>query len=116
MYPGAHAASDPGRLAIVHVDTGETRTYAELESRSVKLARYLREQGIGPGDAFVSETPPQVFEVYWAALRSGMYVTGVNHHLTAAEIAYILGDCDAKALLVSRSQVGLHRHVIDLVH
>ena len=117
MYPGAHAANDPGKLAILHVDTGETRTYAELESRSVKLARYLREQGIGPGDdvAFVSENLPQVFEVYWAALRSGMYVTGVNHHLTAAEIAYILGDCDAKALLVSASKVGLARDVLELV-
>jgi len=39
--------------------------------------------------------------VYWAALRSGLYLTAVNHHLQQAEISYILNDCGAKALIVS---------------
>src|SRR6185312_1787889 len=45
----------------------------------------------------------RVFEVYWAALRSGLMLTAVNHHLTPAEVAYIVRDCGAKALVVAGS-------------
>jgi long-chain acyl-CoA synthetase len=36
-----------------------------------------------------------VFKVYWARLRSGMYIAGINHHLSPEEAAYILNDCGA---------------------
>lgn len=44
------------------------------------------------------------FEMLWAALRSGIYVTPVNWHLKPDEIAYILNDCEAKALCTSVRQ------------
>jgi fatty-acyl-CoA synthase len=47
------------------------------------------------------ENHPRYLEVTWAALRSGLYVTPVNRHLTAAEVAYIVDDCGASALVVS---------------
>lgn len=107
MYPGAHVAATPDKPAIIQADTGQVRTFAELERNSLKLARYLRELGIGVGGdiAFLSDNLPQVFEVYWAGLRSGYYVTGINHHLTADEAAYILADCGAEALLVSAAHL-----------
>jgi fatty-acyl-CoA synthase len=117
MYPGAHIASQPAKLAIIAADTGQTRTFAELEGNSIRLARYLREMGVSAGEdiAFLSDNIPQVFEVYWAGLRSGFYVTGVNYHLTAGEAAYILNDCGAKVLLVSASRLELARQVLPLV-
>jgi fatty-acyl-CoA synthase len=117
MYPGAHLDSQPGKLAIIQADTGATRTFAELESNSIRLARYLRELGVCAGDniAFLSDNLPEVFEVYWAGLRSGFYVTGVNYHLTAGEAAYILNDCGAKVLLVSASRLELARQLLPLV-
>ena len=117
MYPGAYADTTPDKPAIIHADTGEVRTFAQLDANSRKLARYLREAGIELGDdiAFLSDNIPAVFEVYWAGLRSGYYVTGVNHHLTADEAAYILTDCDAKALLVSAAHLAKARQVVDLV-
>ena len=51
--------------------------------------------------ALISDNAPQAYEVYWAALRSGLYITAVNHHLSPAEAAYIVNDCGAKALVVS---------------
>lgn len=107
MYPGAHVPTAPDKPAIIQADTGEILTYAQLEANSTRLARYLRAASIGVGDdiAFLSDNIPQVFEVYWAGLRSGYYVTGVNHHLTTDEAAYILTDCDAKALLVSAAHL-----------
>ena len=117
MYPGAYVETTPDKPAVIHADTGEVRTFAELDSNSRKLARYLRDAGIGVGDdvAFLSDNIPAVFEVYWAGLRSGYYVTGVNHHLTADEVAYILTDCDAKALLVSAAHLDKAAAVAELV-
>ncbi|WP_291520373.1 AMP-binding protein [Branchiibius sp. NY16-3462-2] len=117
MYPGAYVDTTPDKPAIIQADTGEVRTFAELDSNSRKLARHLRDAGIGVGDdiAFLSDNLPAVFEVYWAGLRSGYYVTGVNHHLTADEAAYILTDCDAKALLVSASHLDKATAVAELV-
>ena len=117
MYPGAYVETTPDKPAVIHADTGEVRTFAELDSNSRKLARYLRDAGIGVRDdvAFLSDNIPAVFEVYWAGLRSGYYVTGVNHHLTADEVAYILTDCDAKALLVSAAHLDKAAAVAELV-
>ncbi len=39
--------------------------------------------------------------MYWAALRSGLYITAVNWHLTASEAAYIVDDCEATILVAS---------------
>src|SRR5262249_13589892 len=38
-----------------------------------------------------------MIELYLAAGQAGWYLTPINHHLTAAEIAYIVRDSDAKA-------------------
>lgn len=103
MYPGAHVDRFPDKPAVVMAGSGETLTYRELEDNSNRLARYLREAGLRKGDhlALVSGNDPKVYEVYWAALRSGLYITAVNRHLSPAEIAYIVDDCGAKALIVS---------------
>jgi Acyl-CoA synthetases (AMP-forming)/AMP-acid ligases II len=78
-------------------------TYGQLDERSARLARVLHEAGLRRGDhiAYLSDNTPEVFEVYWAALRSGLYVTGINHHLAAAEAAYIVDDCGARVLIAS---------------
>jgi long-chain acyl-CoA synthetase len=103
MYPGAHAAQTPDRPAAIMHETGECITYAELEERSIRLSRLLYDAGLRPGDgvAMIAENDLRYFEAYWAALRSGLYFTAVNWHLTPDESAYILNDSGARALLIS---------------
>ncbi|HEV7468398.1 MAG TPA: acyl-CoA synthetase [Pseudonocardia sp.] len=103
MYPGTYARTTPDKAAIVMAGDGRTLTYRDLDDRSSQLARVLRAYGLRRGDhiAMVAENSPEVFEVYWAALRSGLYVTAVNHHLTPPEIAYIVDDCEARVLVVT---------------
>jgi len=43
---------------------------------------------------------PEFVEIAWAAQRSGLYYTAINWHLQSGEIAYILGHCGAKVLIV----------------
>lgn len=85
--------------------TGETLSHAEMETGSARLARWLVDHDMRPGDAIalVADNSPRVFEVYWASQRCGLLLTAVNHHLTPAEIAYIVDDCAAKALVVAGS-------------
>lgn len=105
MYPGAYAATTPDKPALIMASTGVTVTYGELEQRSIQIAHYFRSLGLRRGDhlALVSTNEAEIFEIYWAALRSGLYFTAVNSHLTAAEVAYIVDDCQAKAVIFSAS-------------
>jgi long-chain acyl-CoA synthetase len=114
MYPGAHALRSPDKPAVVVVETGATRTYAELEERSIRLADAWRASGLVVGDVvgLLSTNDVAIFEVYWACLRSGLYLTPVNFHLTDGEAAYILNDCEAKALVVSADLGDLARSAV----
>jgi acyl-CoA synthetase (AMP-forming)/AMP-acid ligase II len=100
------AASAPDRPAIVMAGSGETTTFAELEERSNRLAHLLRARGLRHGDgiAIFMENDPRFLEVGWAARRAGLYDTPINTHLTTEEVAYIIDDCDAKAVVSSRAR------------
>lgn len=103
MFPGNFVATTPDKVAVVRPATGESITYAELDRDSIKLAHYLRGLGLSRGDsiAMVSTNDIRMLVTYWAAVRSGMYVTAINNHLTADETNYIIGDCGAVALFAS---------------
>ena len=93
MYPGTWAEATPDKDAIV-MGGGERVTYRELNDRSMQLAQLLHARGLRPGDhiAIFAENHPRYYEVYWAAMRSGLYLTAVNRHLKADEAAYLVND------------------------
>ena len=102
-YPGAFGQTRPDHPAIVMAGSGETITYRELDERSNQLANLWWERGLRRGDHVAILLPNHVryLEVVWAALRSGLYYTPVNWHLTAPEVAYIVGDCGARSVVTS---------------
>lgn len=87
MYPGAYATTTPDKAAVIVAETGAVVTFAELEANSIRIARVLYELGLRRGDnlAVLATNNVQVFDIYWAAMRSGVYLTMVNWHLTAPE-------------------------------
>ncbi len=104
MFPGTFAATTPDKPAVIRPATGEQITYAELEARSAQLAHLMADEwGLRPGEtiAIVSDNRLEMIEVYWAALRIGLFLAAVNHHLTTEESTYIVNDCGARALFVS---------------
>ncbi|MCF2525938.1 acyl-CoA synthetase [Yinghuangia soli] len=103
MYPGTYARTTPDKPAVIMAGSGRSLTYRELDENSTRLARLLHEAGLRRGDgiALLSDNNVRYLEVYWAALRSGLYVTAVNHHLNPDEVAYIVEDCGARALIAS---------------
>ena len=115
MYPGAHAATDPHRPAVIMAGSGRRLTYSELEERSVRLAHVLSDAGLRAGDtvALVTDNALEAYEVYWAAMRSGLYLSAVNSHLSAGEIAYIVNDSGARCLVVSAALADIGRELLD---
>jgi long-chain acyl-CoA synthetase len=118
MYPGAHARRDPQKPAAVMAGSGEVLTYGQLEERSRRLARHLRDTGLQRGDvvAVLSDNDLRIFEIYWAAQRIGLYITVINHHLAPDEVRYILDDCDARAMFVSSSKAELGQAALEVAH
>ncbi len=117
MYPGTHADADPTKAATIMATSGETVTYRELDERSTQLARHWRAVGLGPGDhvAILAENNPWYHVVYWAALRSGLYLTAVNRHLTVEEAAYIVADSGARSLVTTGTMAETALGVVERV-
>ncbi|RHW22822.1 acyl-CoA synthetase [Nocardioides immobilis] len=117
MYPGTHAATTPDKPAVIMAGSSEVVTYAELDDESRRLAVALHDLGLRKGDvvAMLSDNAAECFTIYWAALRSGLYLTAINSHLTPAEAAYIAEDCDAKVLISSGRLGDLAERVRELV-
>jgi long-chain acyl-CoA synthetase len=94
------AREEPGALALVEPDGTEV-TAGELLARSNRQVHGLRALGLQTGDSLAVLLPngAPVIELYLAALQAGWYLVPVNHHLVGPEVAYIVGDCDAKAFV-----------------
>ena len=105
----ARARRTPDKPAVIMAPSGSVRTYGELDDAAVRLARLLRRRGLRTGDhlAVLVDNEPAFFDAVWAAMYAGLYVTPINWHLTAAEAGYIVGDCDASALVVSARLAGV---------
>lgn len=104
MYPGQWAKEFPDKAAIIHSVSGATTTYRQLNERSNQLAQLMWVKGLRPGDhiAIFMENNLRYFEVIWAALRSGLYLTTVNQYLTDEEAGYIIDNCGAEVLITSK--------------
>src|SRR3712207_2490811 len=81
---------------------GAGRSYAELDERVTRLARALRERGVATGDrvAVLALNGMEAWEACLAGVRLGAIVVPVNFRLVADEIAYVLTDSGAIALVV----------------
>lgn len=102
-FPGDYVEAFGDKPAVIDAASGQSVSYRQLDRRSIQLARRWHDRGLRPGDhvALLTDNDPVAFEVYWAAQRSGLYITAVNWHLAPSEAAYIVEDCGARALVAS---------------
>jgi len=91
------AASDPDGLAVD--DLTQKRSWAELADRSIRVARYLRDEaGVEPGEhvAILMENRVEYIELVLGAIMAGVWITPINWHLTEDEIRYVVEDSRAR--------------------
>jgi fatty-acyl-CoA synthase len=92
----------PDRVAIVH---GRMRqTYAELRSRSRRLASALAARGITRGDtvAVMLANTPAMIEAHYGVPMCGAVLNTLNTRLDAATLAFILDHGEARVLITDR--------------
>jgi len=104
MHPGIIAAENPGKIAYIMAETGQTVTYGELEARANQGAHLFRRLGLNKGDhiAILLENHPRFFQIVWAAQRSGLYYTAISWRLQPDEVEYIVNNCEARVFVTSR--------------
>ncbi len=102
-----NARREPGRTALVF---GEAAlTFAELDARVNRLANALAERGVGRGDqvAVLMYNGLEVIESFFACQKLGACPVPVNFRLAPSELAYILDDSRAVAVLTDGQLVSL---------
>ena len=91
----------PDREAIVYPRKDVRWTYQEFDTRVTQFAHVLRKQGIEQGDhvsLFMHNSAEFAVAVY-GITRLGAVVNPINYRLAESELAYILDDTEADALL-----------------
>jgi len=80
---------------------GGRLTYRELDALSDRLAVGLRASGLEPGDRVGLQLPnvPQFLIAYFGVLKAGCIAVPLNVLLKAPELAYCLGDAQARTLV-----------------
>ncbi|WP_209308942.1 long-chain-fatty-acid--CoA ligase [Blastococcus sp. CT_GayMR16] len=102
-----HARSIPDATALRFDGAG--LTYAALDQRVTRLARALGERGVGAGDriAVLALNGLEVVESFLAGVRLGAIVVPVNFRLVADEVAYVLADSGAVAVVTDPAMAPL---------
>ncbi|MCP4085498.1 MAG: AMP-binding protein [Actinomycetia bacterium] len=103
MYPGAHAATDPAKPAIIMAGSGEVISYRELDDEANRLSQLFRAAGFEPGDhiSFCLENQAHFLPIAWGAHYAGLVYTAISSRLTTEEMAYIIDNSDSKAFITS---------------
>jgi acyl-CoA synthetase (AMP-forming)/AMP-acid ligase II len=85
--------------AIVFED--RTLTHGEFAARAFRLARALQRIGVAQRDrvAILAQNCPEYLEAYAAGELGGWTTVTINYRLAEPEVAYILGDSGATALI-----------------
>jgi len=89
-----------GDRTFIHNPNGSSKSYNQVNANTNRIVRLLRAKGLTAGDsvALLCSNRAEFVEVLNATMRGGFRLTPVNWHLTADEIGYIIGDCEAKAV------------------
>jgi malonyl-CoA/methylmalonyl-CoA synthetase len=104
------------KTAISFVRQGRVETeisYGELDQDSNRMAHVLRERGVAKGDRvifFLDKCLPFVV-AHMAVLKIGAIGVPLNPGFKRAEMAYLLGDAEARLVLCGPAQEGLVRDI-----
>lgn len=89
---------------VALIDAARRVTYGELLAEADRIAAWLGARGIAPGDRVIVHLRKGIDEVaaMFGAWKLGAVVVNVNTQWTAAQLAYVAGDCRARAAILSR--------------
>jgi acyl-CoA synthetase (AMP-forming)/AMP-acid ligase II len=95
----------PEKTAVVYED--QELSWSALDERANKLATFLLDQGLHPGDrvAVASRNTLEWPEVTFALAKAGLVLVPINVRLTASEATHIVEDSGCRGAIVHSDQV-----------
>jgi acyl-CoA synthetase (AMP-forming)/AMP-acid ligase II len=83
------------------VAAGERRTYAQMEARANRLAHYLADHGVGPGDhvGIYALNSVEWVETAWAVFKLRAVWININYRYVEEELRYLFANADLVALV-----------------
>ncbi|GDY31616.1 acyl-CoA synthetase [Gandjariella thermophila] len=102
----------PDRVAVI---CGERRvTYAQFEERTNRLAHYLAERGVGPGEhiGVYARNSIAAIEAMVAAYKLRAVAVNINYRYVQNELRYVFDNADLVALVHERRYAPLVAEVL----
>ncbi|MHB8671368.1 MAG: class I adenylate-forming enzyme family protein [Acidimicrobiales bacterium] len=113
------AARFPDRVALEAMDgdgSSARMTFGEWEGRANAAARGLVSAGVGPGDRVAlvigNDAAATYHVAYFAALKAGAVSVPVNPRYAARELAHVLSDSGARAVVAAGRHAGTARRLV----
>jgi long-chain acyl-CoA synthetase len=98
------------------VQGAESISYREFRDRALAIGGNLLALGLAPGDrvAFCLANSPRILETIYGCFAAGLIVVPINARLHAREMAYIVSNSGAKALIYGPEyQAGIMQHLVE---
>mgnify|MGYP002784347113 CR=1 FL=1 len=105
----------PDKVALIC--DGQRLTYADIEAQANRLANALRSQGLQRGDRVALFLPNSIELAIgiFAVLKAGGVFVPINHTTKFEKCAYILNNCEARALVTAGRQNALVHQLVAAV-
>jgi acyl-CoA synthetase (AMP-forming)/AMP-acid ligase II len=102
-----HARAQPDALALVY--QGRQASFAAFDRRINQVANGLIAAGLGPRAriAFLDKNSDRFFDLFLGAARANMVLVPVNWRLAPPEVAFIVTDAKAEALVIGREYLAM---------
>ncbi|KQY99103.1 acyl-CoA synthetase [Caulobacter sp. Root1455] len=110
-----HHEVRPGATALVF--EGRSTTFADFDRDTDRVANALLAEGLTKGDriAYVGKNSDHYFELLFGAAKAGVVLAPIGWRLAPREIAYILGDAEARMVFVGPELLAHVRDVAELI-
>lgn len=110
-----HALTRPNDIVFALLETGEQRTWRELEERVGRLARLFRDEyALRKGDvvSIIAENDIRYFEVQFACIRAGLLFAPFNFRLSLGELEEQVGIVKPKLLIFDEAWASVAHDLI----
>ncbi|WP_080873111.1 acyl-CoA synthetase MbcS [Oceanobacillus timonensis] len=111
-------AADEGRKAVILEDqNGNTKeiTYTNLMKNANKIGNILLEHGLKRGDKIMVMLPRciETYEIYIAALKTGMIVTPSSEMLRTKDLQFRISHAEVDAVIATEAYVDEFKDVVE---